>query len=450
MTRPVQFDVFLCHNSEDKPFIRDIARQLRAQNLTPWLDEEQLIPGRDWLDILEQDIERIKTVAVFVGKAGVGPWQRREISAFLREFVELGTPVIPVLLTNTPAQPKLPILLKNMTYVDFRKQETDPFEYLLWGIRGQRSPIISVPPIPQTKPPAPPTVVAPAKSESGSSEQRFSFEVVTVKNVEPGGFLGLQKKVTLDRRSAQAQYFRENLGNGVTLDMVVIPGGTFLMGSPNSEEGRQDSESPQHSVTIAPFHMGKFAVTQAQYQAIVGKNPSGFKGEKRPVEQVSWHDAITFCQKLSEKTGNLYRLPSEAEWEYACRAGTTTPFYFGETITPDLVNFNGNYTYGSASKGIYREQTIDVGSFPPNGFGLHDMHGNVWEWCEDHWHSNYEGAPTNGSAWTTGGDSNYRSLRGGSWDYDPRYCRSAFRNSLRPVVRYDYVGFRVVCRAART
>ena len=138
MTRPAQFDVFLCHNSEDKPFIRDIARQLRAQNLTPWLDEEQLIPGRDWLDILEQDIERIKTVAVFVGKAGVGPWQRREISAFLREFVELGTPVIPVLLPNAPAQPKLPILLKNMTYVDFRKQETDPFEYLLWGITGAR------------------------------------------------------------------------------------------------------------------------------------------------------------------------------------------------------------------------------------------------------------------------------------------------------------------------
>jgi len=371
---------------------------------------------------LEQDIERIKTVAVFVGKAGVGPWQRREISAFLREFVELGTPVIPVLLPNAPKQPHLPILLKNMTYVDFRRQETDPFESLLWGIRGQRSPI---------------------------TEQWFSFEVVTVENVESSGFLGLQKKVTLDRRSAQAQYFRENLGNGVTLDMVAIPGGTFLMGSPNSEAEREDDESPQNSVTIAPFYMGKFAVTQAQYQAIMGNNPSRFQGENRPVEQVSWDDAIAFCQKLSERTGNLYRLPSEAEWEYACRAGTTTPFYFGETITPDLVNFDGNYTYGSAPKGIYREQTIDVGSFPPNGFGLYDMHGNVWEWCEDHWHSNYEGAPTNGSAWTTGGDST-RSLRGGSWYDNPWYCRSACRNFDRPVVRLIDLGFRVVCRAART
>ena len=405
MTRPAQFDVFLCHNSEDKPFIRDIARQLRAQNLTPWLDEEQLIPGRDWLDILEQDIERIKTVAVFVGKAGVGPWQRREISAFLREFVELGTPVIPALLNNTPAQPKLPILLKNMTYVDFRKQETDPFEYLLWGIRGQRSPIISVPPISPVELP-----------------------------------------------SAQAQHFRENLGNGVTLDMVAIPGGTFLMGSPNSEAGRRGSESPQHSVTIAPFHIGKFAVTQAQYQAIVGKNPSGFKGEKRPVEKVSWEDAIAFCQKLSKRTGNLYRLPSEAEWEYACRAGTTTPFYFGETITTDRVNFNGNHPYGSAPKGIYRAQTTDVGSLPPNGFGLHDMHGNIREWCEDHLHRNYNGAPIDGRAWVNPDalENAYRMLRGGSWFSIPQDCRSAVRSGNSPDDRIDVIGFRVVCSSART
>jgi len=449
MTRPVQFDVFLCHNSEDKPFIRDIARQLRAQNLTPWLDEEQLRGGDVWSEVVDEISKEIETVVVFVG-GRLGPWQKAEISGFLHDCVDRGIRVIPVLLGNASDKPVLPFFLRGRIWIDFRQSEPDPFELLVRGITGQRSPLTPAQPIPQIKPPAPPTVVAPAKSESGSSEQRFSFEVVTVKNVEPGGFLGLQKKVTLDRRSAQAQYFRENLGNGVTLDMVAIPGGTFLMGSPNSEEGRQDSESPQHSVTIAPFHMGKFAVTQAQYQAIVGKNPSGFKGEKRPVEQVSWHDAITFCQKLSEKTGNLYRLPSEAEWEYACRAGTTTPFYFGETITTDLVNFDGNSTYGSAPKGIYREQTIDVGSFPPNGFGLYDMHGNVWEWCEDHGHSNYQGAPTNGSAWTTGGDSNYRSLRGGSWVSNPRRCRSAFRGNNRPDGRYNDIGFRVVCRAART
>ena len=444
MTRPAQFDVFLCHNSEDKPFIRDIARQLRAQNLTPWLDEEQLIPGRDWLDILEQDIERIKTVAVFVGKAGVGPWQRREISAFLREFVELGTPVIPVLLKNTPAQPKLPILLKNMTYVDFRKQETDPFEYLLWGITGTR-----VRQQNQTLPQNSPIEKASTPKQTNTSAVKtFSFEVVTVNG---------QGKI-VQQQTQSAQFFAEDLGNGVTLNMVAIPGGSFQMGSPDSEAQRISSESPQHSVKIAPFYMGKFAVTQAQYQAIMGNNPSQFKGENRPVEQVSWKDAIAFCQQLSKKTGNLYRLPSEAEWEYACRAGTTTPFHFGETIATDLANYDSNYTYDQGIGGTYREETISVGSFPPNAFGLYDMHGNIWEWCEDYWHGNYKGAPTDGSAWMRENEDvglvrrgGGRVRRGGSWYNYPWLCRSAFRDTYGfPRVPYDVIGFRVVCGVPRT
>ncbi len=134
-----------------------------------------------------------------------------------------------------------------------------------------------------------------------------------------------------------------------------------------------------------------------------------------------WNSA----SKLSEKTGKTYRLPSEAEWEYACRAGTTTPFYFGETITPDLVNYDGNYPYGAAPKGLYRKQTTDVGSFPPNPFGLYDMHGNVWEWCSDRWHDNYNGAPTDGSSWETGRDNN-RVQRGGSWNSNAVVCRCAF------------------------
>ncbi len=177
--------------------------------------------------------------------------------------------------------------------------------------------------------------------------------------------------------------FQENLGNGVFLEMIAIPGGTFLMGSPENEAERLSYESPQHQVTVPSFFMGKYQLTQAQYQAIIGDNPSSFKGDNRPVESVSWDDAVTFCQKLTQKTGNNYRLPSEAEWEYACRARTKTPFYFGDNINPDLVNYNGNYPYKSAPKGKYREQTTDVGTFPPNAFGLYDMHGNVWEWCED-------------------------------------------------------------------
>jgi formylglycine-generating enzyme required for sulfatase activity len=238
--------------------------------------------------------------------------------------------------------------------------------------------------------------------------------------------------------------FTEDLGNGVKLEMIAIPGGTFWMGSPANEAERGDNESPQHQVTVPSFFMGKYPLTQAQYQAIMGKNTAYFKGNNRPVENVSWDDAVRFCQKLSQRTGKNYRLPSEAEWEYACRAGTKTPFSFGDNITTDLVNYNGTYPYKSAPKGKYREQTTDVGTFPPNPFGLYDMHGNVWEWCEDDWHENYIDAPTDGSAWNSQSGSNTKLLRGGSWNYYAGYCRSASRFRLSRDFRYNDCGFRVV------
>jgi formylglycine-generating enzyme required for sulfatase activity len=205
-----------------------------------------------------------------------------------------------------------------------------------------------------------------------------------------------QHRLMINRHRQKAKYFVEDLGDGVTLKMVAIPPGTFLMGSPEMEEGHSDDESPQHEVKVTSFFMGKYPVTQAQWQAVASlsqikkkltPNPSAFKGTDRPVEQVSWYDAVEFCNRLSQQTGRPYRLPSEAEWEYACRAGMTTPFHFGETITPKLANYNGNVTYGKGVKGEYREQTTPVGSFGVgNKFGLYDMHGNVSEWCADHWH----------------------------------------------------------------
>jgi formylglycine-generating enzyme required for sulfatase activity len=275
------------------------------------------------------------------------------------------------------------------------------------------------------------------------------------KGEEKGSFL-LQtfqfKTVTVDatgtitnRRNLEAKYFVEDLGNGITLEMVQIPGGTFTMGSPATEVERYDFEIPQHQVTVPVFFMGRYQVTQAQYQAIVGNNPSYFKGANRPVEQVSWDDAVEFCKQLSKNSGRNYRLPSEAEWEYACRAGTTTPFYFGETITTDLVNYDGTVTpYASAPKGVYREETTEVGKFPANAFGLYDMHGNVWEWCQDYWHDNYQDAPTDGSAWLTGGDNTRTLLRGGSWDYAPVLCRSAYRHGDTPDYLNFNIGFRLV------
>ena len=246
--------------------------------------------------------------------------------------------------------------------------------------------------------------------------KRFEFVVPTV-NVssttieKPGWFGSKTETITtcnVTYQQGQADYFVEELGEGITLEMVTIAGGTFMMGSPNYELERQDDEGPQYSVTVPPFCMGKFAVTQAQWQAVaalakvkmeLNPDPSGFKDAKRPVEKVSWYEAVEFCDRLSQKTGKQYRLPSEAEWECACRAGTKTPFHFGETISTDLANYCGQDrkvgdttypgSYGKGVKGAYREQTTDVGSFSPNAFGLYDMHGNVWEWCLDHWHQNY-------------------------------------------------------------
>jgi formylglycine-generating enzyme required for sulfatase activity len=245
------------------------------------------------------------------------------------------------------------------------------------------------------------------------------------------------------------------------LEMMLIPGGTFIMGSPKEEENSMDSERPQHEVTIEPFFMGKYQVTQEQWRFVaklpqvnreLEQDPSNFKGDNRPVEQVSWYDAVEFCDRLSRHTKRQYRLPSEAEWEYACRAGTKTPFHFGETITTDLANYDGNYTYASEPTGKFLQQTTDVGSFPPNAFGLYDMHGNVWEWCLDDWHDNYKDAPTDGSAWFSSDDklsdkSGRAVLRGGSWLSDAGGCRSARRDRCSRVYRSNLCGFRVVCSA---
>ncbi|MCA2668449.1 MAG: SUMF1/EgtB/PvdO family nonheme iron enzyme [Microcystis sp. M114S2] len=235
--------------------------------------------------------------------------------------------------------------------------------------------------------------------------------------------------------------FTENLPNGLTLEMVGLPAGQFLMGSLSGDPNAQSHEKPQHQVKVNSFAIGKYPVTQAQYQAVMGTNRSHFSNNpQNPVEKVSWDDAQAFCQKLSQITGKTYRLPTEAEWEYACRAGTTTRFYFG-----DDANQLGDYAWyiGNSQK-----TTHPVGQKKPNAWGLYDMSGNVWEWCEDNWHNNYIGAPKDGSAWLTN-DNHSQILRGGSWYFNPYYCRSASRDFNYRRGSSDF-GFRVVCGAGRT
>ncbi|OLP18943.1 hypothetical protein BST81_08505 [Leptolyngbya sp. 'hensonii'] len=275
-------------------------------------------------------------------------------------------------------------------------------------------------------------------------------------------------KLALVRQKQQVQFFVERLGEQVGIEMMLIPSGTFRMGSPENEPDRSKAEGPQHEVSVPAFFMGKYPVTQVQWRFVAAlsqvnrelkPDPSRFEGDNRPVERVSWSDAVEFCDRLSAHTGRIYRLPSEAEWEYACRAGTTTPFHFGETITTDLANYRGtddkglnwSGSYGQGPKGEYRRETTPVDYFGiANSFGLCDMHGNVWEWCQDYWHNSYEGAPADGTAWLSNDKSASRVRRGGSWDLIPWFCRSAYRDLYSPVDRYNNIGFRVVCIAPRT
>ncbi|MBI1764714.1 MAG: formylglycine-generating enzyme family protein [Acidobacteria bacterium] len=323
---------------------------------------------------------------------------------------------------------------------------------------------------PQTKTPRSPKAatlpIAPALvNVAGTPIKAVHFEFATAK-VDASGAV---TKVP----GQKAAGFAEDLGDNTRLEMIEIPAGEFQMGSseteiqaaftesktfsPNAKLEWFNGEMPKHKVILPAFFMGKLEVTQAQWRAVaklpqvkieLKADPANFKGDDLPVENIIWEEALEFCDRLTKLTGRTYRLPSEAEWEYAARGGTTSPFAFGETITPEIVNYDGRYPYGAAAKGLFREKTTASGSLGvANPFGLYDMHGNLWEWCQDYKHPNYNGAPTDGSAWIADGDAKLRSLRGGSWNYYGRNCRSGFRYFLPPDIRSLLVGFRVVVAA---
>jgi formylglycine-generating enzyme required for sulfatase activity len=369
-------------------------------------------------------------------------------------------------------------------------------------------------PIPQPSQPPLKTSIFDVATIEILETRTFEFIVATIECQSQR--IGFElKKWVIKKEKRQAEGIVQKLAEGVELELMEIPGGTFTMGTKDEEierlvkkfgwEGFR-SERPQHRVTVSSFYMGRYPITQAQWRAVASRtdlkverdlnpDPSYFKDPPkppleseasdsppfegarggsptrwdRPVERVNWYDAVEFCARLSKLTGKEYRLPSEAEWEYACRAGTTTPFHFGETITGELANYDASRTYADEPKGEYREETTPVGQFPPNAFGLYDMHGNVWEWCLDPWHKNYQGEPPrDGSVWDEdNNDNRYQSLlvsakelltdrpsrvlRGGSWYDFPRLCRSAYRYSFdgRRGLNDNY-GFRVVCGAGRT
>lgn len=234
------------------------------------------------------------------------------------------------------------------------------------------------------------------------------------------------------------------LSGGVPLVGSFVPPGSFLMGGTEF-----DSEKPIHRVTLTDgFFLGVYPVTQAQWKAVMGTEPSHFRGPNKPIESVSWDECQEFCGKL---TGHLngrgtVRLPTEAEWEHACRAGTTTHYHFGDVPSADVANYNGTYTWNGSPKGKNRQTTTDVGSFPANPWGLHDLHGNVWEWCADEYAEYTGDDQTDPSRDIKQSDNSERVLRGGSWNYFPQYCRAARRRRDAPAYRRYDVGFRVCFR----
>ena len=323
------------------------------------------------------------------------------------------------------------------------------------------APVPQAAPLPQTAPANQPSPAALAPPQPASSLAEAPFSVESARLLREGG------NWRVERRTLEVRGFLEELGEGVRLPMIQIPAGEFVMGSPGDESERLETEGPRHRVRLAGFWLGQTPITQAQWRVVarlvpplgqhwereLTPNPSYFgdlpDSDQRPVEQVSWHDAMEFCRRLNSRlpssAGRTYTLPSEAQWEYACRAGTTTPFAFGETISPELANYDARDSYANGPKGMMRGETTPAGSFPANAWGLQDMHGNVWEWCLDHWHDSYKEAPFDGTAWlSNAGKEAFMLLRGGSWYLIPRFCRSAFRSSDLPD-GLDYGGFRVCC-----
>jgi eukaryotic-like serine/threonine-protein kinase len=251
----------------------------------------------------------------------------------------------------------------------------------------------------------------------------------------------------IEKEAEEATKAEAEADNGLEMSFVYCPAGSFTMGSPSRETKRQDDED-QVRVTISKgFLLGKYEVTQKEWESVMGSNPSNFKGARLPVEKVRWEEATKFCRKFTEqerRAGRLgakemYRLPTEAEWEYGCRAGTTSPFSYGSSLSSREANFNVNYPYGGASKGAYLEKTANVGSYKGNAWGLHDMHGNVWEWCQDWYGENLPGG-TDPSVAFTGWPA---VLRGGGWFNLAQFCRSAYRFWNTPSLRLDVLGFRV-------
>ena len=421
--------IFICYRREDSEDIAGriydrLQNHFRRENV--FLDTNSIMGGNYFSERIDKAIRQCQVFLAVIGRDwsdvqdGKIDYARLEIEAALRHKVY----IIPVLVRKVQQEfwkdlPAClePLKLRNTVRIHSDQNFDRDVNNLIRNIE-----FYFYMPLPQLS--------------------SFFFEIITLND---------QNKI--EREPGKKQHFIEHLGNDVVLDMVEIQGGTFMMGSQNRDIDPQsrDNEYPQHRVTVPRFFMSRYTITQSQWFQVASlrpvdqalqSNPSRFPGDDRPVEQVSWYDAVEFCQRLSQNTKRRYRLPSEAEWEYACRAGLESTFSFGSKITTGVANYDGS-PYVDGLAGERRRQTIHVKELGANPFGLSQMHGNVDEWCFDHWHDNYKGAPGDGSAWLTSDENEKRVLRGGSWVCAPWWCRSVSRLCDFPGNNLNNIGFRV-------
>ena len=453
---PERRQVFISYTRVDREWVDRLQQMMKpllragGQQMALW-DDSQIPPGAKWRAAIETALAEAKVALLLVSDAFLASEfvMNEEVPKLLAAAEAEGVRVLWVSLSPCLVEHTVIGEYQAVLPLDHYLDELDkPQQQRALKTIAERIREALVAPGPEPKP-DPDPVVEPEPPPQSPPEPPglapHTFRLETARILRVGNTWEVQ------RQPLQLEGALEDLGGGVSLPLVRIPAGEFVMGSPDAEQGRSSDEGPQHRVRLREFWMGQTPITQAQWRAVMGTNPSEFKdqldSDQRPVERVNWREAMAFCRQLADRTGRDYTLPSEAQWEYACRAGTTSPFAFGGTITPELANYDGNYTYAGSPKGVYCEQTTAVGAFPANAWGLQDMHGNVWEWCLDHWHGSYASPPGDGSAWVDSEDKNNakRLLRGGSWGGSPGYCRSACRGRYQPGSAYYGVGFRVVC-----
>ena len=475
-------DVFISYAPPDKPVADAACATLESNGIRCWIAPRDILPGIDRGEAIIEGINNARIlILIFSNHANNSYEVKREVE----RAVHKGLSIIPFRIEDVPMSKSLEYFISVPHWLDAL---TPPLHRHLLRLVENISALLSghklEPPVPKIVNPTILQIRSAAKwivpaalllsiftfivgfliyrtIVPSTRFENFHFTVATLDNsgVMKGGM------------QREGRLFREELGDGESLELVELPTGNFWMGaSPTefSQVGKEfqrvglpfnqaqevaQSEIPQGEVQVVSYYLTRREITQAQWEQVadwpqvrieLNPEPSFFHGKDRPVEQITWEEAIEFCERLSARTGRPYRLPSEAEWEFACRAGTLTPYHFGETISFEVANFDAAYPWGHAVNGQRRQQTFDSGSTgAANAFGLLDMHGNVQEWCMDPWHPNYQGSPLGASVWEKGGDSQYRVVRGGSYLSAAAFCRSSSRSKKGFARRFSDTGFRV-------